>query len=467
VKVRVLVVDDELEGRETLLQLIRRWGFEGQGAADGDEGLRRAIELHPDVILTDLVMPRMDGLTLIRALKGEVPDCPVVVLTGQGTIETAVQAIKEGAYDFIEKPLDVERLRLVLNRVLEKRETLREVQILRRTLDAVAPGTDLIGTGPVMHRVIDLVKKVSPSNASVVITGESGTGKEVVARAIHGLSTRKDKPFVAVNCSAIPATLIESELFGYERGAFTGADQRRLGCFELANGGTLFLDEIGELPLELQAKFLRVLEEEKIRRLGGKGEVDVDVRVICATNRELKQEIQAGRFREDLYFRLHVFTVALPPLRERGEDIPVLVQHFVEKFNGETGKHVRGVTTAAMEVLARYRWPGNIRELRNTVERAVILAESDVVGTEHLPPDMQPARSEAATLQIPLGLRLREIEKEVILASLQRNGGNKARTAEVLGISEKTLYNKLHRYAAQARARAAGEGPTYREDDAA
>jgi DNA-binding NtrC family response regulator len=308
---------------------------------------------------------------------------------------------------------------------------------------------------------------VAPANASVVITGESGTGKEVVARAVHSLSPRKDKAFVALNCSAIPPTLIESELFGYERGAFTGADQRRLGNFEMAHGGTLFLDEVGELPLEMQGKFLRVLEERRLRRLGGKAEVEVDVRVLCATNRDLKQEIRAGRFREDLYFRLHVFTVHLPPLRERREDIPLLVQHFIEKFTGETGKHVHGATPGAMVVLQAYAWPGNIRELRNTVERGMILVDGDMIGEEHLPPDMRPQAANAgvAALQLPLGIPLREVEKEYVLASLRRNGGNKARTAELLGISEKTLYNKLHRYAARAGERV-GAGAAAGEEDA-
>ncbi len=457
-KYRVLIVDDEADSREALAELTQRWGYDVQTASDGTEALRRAIEGHPDVILTDLVMPNMDGLWLLRALRAELPECPVVLLTGRGTIQTAVQAIKEGAYDFIEKPLEIPRLRIVLERALEKKETMREVQLLRRRIAALAPGTDMIGSGPSMQRVFELVNKVAPSNASVVIAGQSGTGKEVVARAIHNLSPRKDKPFVALNCSAIPATLIESELFGNERGAFTGADQRRLGNFELAHNGTLFLDEIGELPLELQAKFLRVLEDRKFRRLGGRSEVEVDVRVLCATNRDLKEEIRRGRFREDLYFRLHVFTILLPPLRDRREDIPLLVHHFLEKFNGETGKRVQGLTPAALATLQGYAWPGNIRELRNTLERAMILVDGDIIGEEQLPPDLHASRPEAATLRIPLGLQMDKVEKEYILASLQKNGGNKARTAEVLGISEKTLYNKLNRYAAEARERSAAGG---------
>ncbi len=458
-KYRVLIVDDEADSREALAELTQHWGYDVQTASDGTEALRRAIEWHPDVILTDLVMPNMDGLWLLRALRAELPECPVVLLTGRGTIQTAVQAIREGAFDFIEKPLEVPRLRLVMERALEKQETMREVQLLRRRLAALAPGTDMIGTGPAMARVFELVKKVAPSNASVVIGGESGTGKEVVARAIHNLSPRRDKAFVALNCSAIPATLIESELFGYERGAFTGADQRRLGNFELAHNGTLFLDEIGELPLELQAKFLRVLEDHRIRRLGGRGEVEVDVRVICATNRDLKEEIRRGRFREDLYFRLHVFTIGLPPLKERREDIPLLVHHFIDKYNAETGKRVQGVAPSALALLQGYAWPGNIRELRNTVERAMILVDGDIIGEEHLPPDMQTSRPAAATLRVPLGIPIEKVEKEYILASLQRNAGNKARTAEALGISEKTLYNKLNRYAAEARSRAEADHP--------
>jgi len=456
---RVLIVDDEADGRETLAQLVEGWGYDVRAAADGREAHRLALDWHPDAILSDLVMPGADGLWLLRALRTDLPDCPVVLLPGRGSVQTAVQAIKEGAYDFIEKPLEASRLKVVLERALEKKRTLREVQLLKRRLAALVPGTDLIGAAPAMQRVLELVRKVAPSAASVVIQGESGTGKEVLARAIHSLSPRRDGPFLALNCSAIPPTLIEAELFGYERGAFTGAVERRLGDFELASGGTLFLDEVGELPLELQGKFLRVLEERRVRRLGGRAEVEVDVRVLCATQGDLREEIRGGRFREDLYFRLHVFTVELPPLRERREDIPLLVQHFVEKFNAETGRRVQGVTPAAMAVLQGHAWPGNIRELRNVLERAMILVEGDLIEVAQLPPELVPGPPQAASLRLPLDLTLDEVERRYLLATLRRLGGNKARTAEALGVSEKTLYNKLNRYSAEGRRAEGSEGP--------
>jgi len=458
---RILIVDDEPASRLALAELLSGWGHRVEQAVDGHEALRRAVEFRPDIVLSDLVMPQTDGLWLLKTLREEQPDCPVVMVTGRGSVDVAVQAIKEGAYDFIEKPLDAAKLKVIIARALEKKQTLHEVQVLKRRLGDLSTGrpTDFVGVSPAMRKVTDLVGKVAPSKAPVVITGESGTGKEVVARAAHNLSPRRDKAFIAINCSAIPATLIESEIFGYEKGAFTGADNRRLGCFELADGGTLFLDEIGELPLELQTKFLRVIEEERLRRLGGKSEIEVDVRVLCATNRDLKEEIKAGRFREDLYFRLNVFHVVLPPLRDRREDVPLLVQHFVEKFNNESGKKVSGVSPDAMGVLQGYAWPGNIRELRNTVERAVILCDGDVITREQLPAEISGAHEETTVLRLPLGLPLKEIEKEYILSSLQRMNHNKSRTAQILGISEKTLYNKLNRYAAQK------EGKSLPEDD--
>jgi DNA-binding NtrC family response regulator len=445
-KARVLIVDDEESTRELFAELLQRWGYEVDQTADGHGALKLAAETHPDVIISDLVMPKLDGLALVRALREEQPDTPVVIITGKGTIDAAVEAVREGVFDFVEKPLDPARLRVILQRALEKKETLHEMHVLRRRLGQVDSGVGLVGNSPPMRRAMELVEKVAPSKASVVITGQSGTGKEMVARAIHQLSPRRDKPFIAINCSAIPATLIESEMFGHERGAFTGAEQRRLGAWELADGGTLFLDEVGEIPIELQAKFLRVLEEERLRRLGGKSEIAVDVRVISATNRELKDEIKSGRFREDLYFRLNVFHINLAPLKERHEDIPVLVQHFIDRFAREAGKKLHGVAPQAMKRLTDYGWPGNIRELRNTLERAVILCGSGVIEAEHLPSELAAGGGESAYLKLPYGLPLREIEKEYILATLTRLQNNKARTAQALGISEKTLYNKLYRY---------------------
>jgi DNA-binding NtrC family response regulator len=417
-KARILIVDDEETTRELFAELLQRWGYEVDQTGDGHGALKLAAETHPDVIISDLVMPKLDGLALVRALREEQPDTPVVIITGKGTIDAAVEAVREGVFDFVEKPLDPARLKVILTRAVEK---------------------------------------VAPSKASVVITGQSGTGKEMVARAIHQLSPRRDKPFIAINCSAIPATLMESELFGHERGAFTGADQRRLGCWELADGGTLFLDEVGEIPVELQSKFLRVLEEERLRRLGGKSEITVDVRVISATNKDLKEEIKGQRFREDLYFRLNVFHINLAPLKERQDDIPVLVQHFIDKFSREGGKKLQGVSPEAMRLLCDYAWPGNIRELRNTLERAVILCGTGIIDREHLPSELSTGGGESAYLKLPHGLPLREIEKEYILASLTRLQNNKARTAQALGISEKTLYNKLYRYS--------GRGPRKSEED--
>ncbi len=460
---RILAVDDEHQTCEALAEMLTMWGHRVETAVDGTDALKKAVEFRPDVVLSDLAMPQTDGLWLLKALREDLPECPVVFLTGRATINAAVEAIREGAYDFIEKPLDPARLKVCIDRALEKKETLREVQTLRRRLKQLGSSEFIGGSAP-MRRVFELIEKVAPAKASVAITGESGTGKEMVARAVHNLSPRREKPFIAVNCASIPATLMESEIFGHERGAFTGADQRRPGVFELAHGGTLFLDEVGEIPIELQAKLLRVLEEGRLRRLGGKVEIEVDVRVLCATNRDLKQEIKNTRFREDLYFRLNVFQILLPPLRDRREDIPLLVQHFVEKFNNDSGKRVSGVHPDALEVLKNYDWPGNIRELRNAVERAVILCDAELITGEHLPPDMAGKGPEKQSFRLPFGLPLDTVEKEYILGSLQRNGGNKARTAEILGVSEKTLYNKLNRYAAEARAQRAGAGvPTPNE----
>jgi DNA-binding NtrC family response regulator len=460
----ILVVDDERATREALTMLIESWGYDAQ-AFDNGAGATRALDRgNVDLVLTDLVMPELDGIGILRKVRQECPEVPVLILSGRGTIDGAVEAIREGAYDFIEKPCEPARLKVTLERALEQAQTKREVLSLRRRVREANGTGDFIGQSRVMKEVFSLIEKVAPSKASVVITGQSGTGKEMVARAIHNGSTRKDKAFIAINCSAIPPTLMESEIFGYERGAFTGADQRRQGCFELADGGTLFLDEVGEIPPELQAKFLRVLEEERLRRLGGKTEFAIDVRVIAATNRDLKEQIRTSHFREDLYFRLNVFNIHLPPLHDRPEDIPALVENFVRRFSRDGGKHVRGVSPSAMRRLSDYRWPGNIRELRNCIERAVLLCDGEYVSEAHLPNDVLERDGEAA-IRLPLGIRLRDIDRAYIEATLVRFGGNKARTAMALGISEKTLYNKLHRYQADDERKGGGGGGIDDDDD--
>jgi DNA-binding NtrC family response regulator len=460
----ILVVDDEEVVREALTMMLQSWGYTVEVAENGAAAIRAVEKGTPNLILTDLVMPGADGLAILKKTKADAPEVPVLILSGQGSINEAIEAIREGAYDFIVKPCEPARLRVTIQRALEQAQTKREVSMLRRRVREAGPGGDFIGQSRVMKDVFTLIEKVAPAKASVVITGQSGTGKEMVARAIHNRSPRRDKAFIAINCSAIPPTLMESEIFGYERGAFTGADQRRLGCFELADGGTLFLDEVGEIPPELQAKFLRVLEEERLRRLGGKNEVRVDVRVLAATNRDLKEQIKTAQFREDLYFRLNVFNIQLPPLRDRPEDIPALVDHFIARFSRDGGKHIAGATPATLRLLSDYRWPGNIRELRNCIERAVLLCEGDYITEAHLPNDVLAREGEAA-IRVALGQRLREVDRAYIEATLIRFGGNKARTAMALGISEKTLYNKLHRYAADDERRGGSATDDDEDDD--
>lgn len=447
--VRILVVDDEPDERDALAALLASFGYLVK-TADGVESAFREMERwSPSIILSDLVMPRGGGRAVLRKVKSESPDVQVIMLSGKGTIDEAVAAIREGAFEFIEKPIERGRLEITLSRAIEKVAMDREVMGLRRA-SSDNSGIGMTSKSRAMQQILKMVERVAPSKASVVITGQSGTGKEMIARAIHQLSDRRNKPFIAINCSAIPATLMESEIFGHERGAFTGADQRRLGTFELAHRGTLFLDELGELPPELQAKFLRVLEEERLRRLGGRNEVAVDVRVLAATNRDLSDEIAAGRFREDLFFRLNVFNVTLPALRDRPEDIPPLVELFMRKFAQEGGKRIRGIEREALRRLEGYHWPGNIRELRNCIERAVLLCDGDFISESELPPEVL-GRDSDASIRLSLSMTLREVDRAFVEAVLSRNGGNKARSAQELGVSEKTLYNKLNRYAADDR----------------
>jgi DNA-binding NtrC family response regulator len=447
---KILIVDDEEPARQGLTALLARWGYDVDEAGDGQEALAKAAAGLPAVVVSDLVMPKMDGLELLRALKTDVPFASVILLTGQGSIDTAVTAMKEGAYDYLTKPVDVARLRLLIPKAAERGEALREVALLRRKLSQVWGMGRLVGTSAGMQEVYRLIEVAAPTTAPVLISGESGTGKELVARTLHDLSPRSKGPFVAVNCAAIPETLLESEIFGHEKGAFTGALERRPGCFELAHEGTIFLDEIAEMNPGTQAKFLRILQDGAVRRLGGRTEIRVDVRVLAATNKDPVKAIQEGTFREDLYYRLNVVSLALPPLRERRDDIPALVQAFIEEFNTRYDKHIRSLDEAVLSGLVAQPWPGNVRELRNTLERAIIVCEGDTILPKHIPPS--PTLRVADTGDGPdsvsfrVGTSLEDAEKALILKTLAANGNNKTRAADVLGISLKTLHNKLKTY---------------------
>jgi DNA-binding NtrC family response regulator len=447
---RILVVDDEAGSRKGLRALLAREGYRVEEAADGLEALEKGRAFRPAVVIADLVMPNMDGLELLKALQDDLPFTTIIILTGQGTIETAVLAMKAGAYDYLTKPVDVTRLGLVLRKALERAGIAREVALLRRQVEGGEPPT-LLGRSAAMKEVARQVELAAASAAPVLVLGESGTGKELVARTLHDLSPRAKGPFVGVNCAAIPETLLESEIFGHERGAFTGAAERRIGCFEMADGGTLLLDEVGEMHPAVQAKFLRVLEEGAFRRVGGKAEIRVDVRVVAATNKDPAAAIRDGALREDLFYRLNVFPIALPPLRDRPEDIPLLAEAFLRASAAKNGRPLRAISPEALRALQQYPWPGNVRELRNAIERAVILCRGETIDPAHLPEALRrPAASpeSAPQLTLPIGTTVEDAEKALILQTLDFAGQNKTRAAEILGISLKTLHNKLNRYRA-------------------
>ncbi|MCI0485930.1 MAG: sigma-54 dependent transcriptional regulator [Blastocatellia bacterium] len=446
---RVLIVDDEEPARQGLSELVAGWGYETETAANGREALERVETFAPLVVITDVIMPNLDGFQLLNQLREENPDTAVILLTGQGSVDAAIRSVKEeGAFYYFEKPIDMRKLQLVLRKASEYSSTRRENELLRRQLRQYGAFGDMVGNSEAMREVYTLIEQVAPSAVSVLVTGESGTGKEMVARTIHKLSPREDRPFIAINCAAVPETLMESELFGHERGAFTGAADRRMGCFELANTGTLLLDEIAEMPFLLQAKLLRVLEDKKVRRLGAAREMDVDVRVIAATNKDPFRAVQDGMLREDLLYRLNVITIDLPPLRDHREDVPLLVQHMIDELRQRHNKSARLISIEAMEVLLDYHWPGNVRELRNAIERAVIICEAEQIEKRHLPPQItgQPPSPSADAVMIPIGMPLNEVERRIILCTLARSDNNKTRTAETLNISLKTLHNKLKAY---------------------
>ena len=445
------MVEDDPATRQAWCELIISWGFKVAAARDGQEGLDMAHGFEPHIVLADLKMPHKDGLALLRELREAGLNIATIIVSGEGDIPEAVQAIKQGAYDFLRKPVDPRHLRVVLNNLAEHLNISAENIRLRRRLMGAGELGPMVGQSLAVRRVMSLIEQVAPSTASVVLTGESGTGKELAARTIHELSARRGAAYIAVNCAAIPETLMESELFGHERGAFTGADRRREGCFELANGGTLMLDEITDMKVELQAKLLRVIEEQRLRRVGGTSEVALDVRVLSASNRPPAQAIREGRLREDLFYRLNVFSIELPPLRERIEDIAPLIEHFIRELGGYHRNRITGVDHDCLEALKAYLWPGNVRQLRNVIERALIVGGGPLITVADLPPELGSGGPRDLGFQVRVGSSLDDVERTLIYRTIEFAGGNKTRAAEILGVSIKTLYNRLERYAIQEK----------------
>jgi DNA-binding NtrC family response regulator len=458
--VKVLIAEDEPHALMGLAELISGWGYSTETARDGQEAWEKALAWDPAIVVTDLKMPRLDGMGLLTKLAQEgtglSANVAVVVLTAMGSVQQAVDAMKLGAYDFLQKPVDATRLKTILGNATRQRETAIELEVARRRLRESGVLGAMVGSSQSMREIFGLIERIAPSNVPVLITGESGTGKELVARTLHALSPRKARPFVAVNCAAIPETLIESEIFGHEKGAFTGAAERRAGCFELASGGTLLLDEIGEMPIGTQAKLLRVLEERKVRRLGARTEQDVDVRVLAATNRDPSVAVEQGHLRTDLFYRLNVFNIHMPPLREHLEDLPAMTEEMLNEMNEKHGRKVSGLAPSMLDRLMSYDWPGNARELRNTIERAVILCPDGApLDAGHLPPGFGkskqsslPQTADNGVIYVHVGSTVDEAERLLILRTLEATGQNKTRAAEILGVSLKTLHNKLKEYRA-------------------
>jgi DNA-binding NtrC family response regulator len=468
----ILIVDDESSQRTGLAGMVKAWGMHAETATDGAEALEKLETFRADVIVTDLNMPRMDGYELMRTLHEQGETIPIIVVTAFGNVDTAVRTVHEmGAYWFLEKPIQANVMQVLLRRAAAHHGLGTEKKTLERQLQYKGSLGDMVGASPRMQEIYALLQQAGPSKACVLISGESGTGKELVSRTLHALSPRKNGPFIAINCAALPETLIESELFGHEKGSFTGATERRAGCFEVAQNGTLLLDEIGEMPMPTQAKLLRVLEDSKVRRLGGKAEFEVDVRVIAATNKVPDEAVKGGNLREDLFYRLNVFHIHLPPLRERMEDIPAIAQALLQDMNKKHDARVSDMSPEVIEILKRHDWPGNIRELRNVIERSVILTREGTIQMSVLPANLHGARpivvAAAATvpvdsppetpgefsgsepLSLPIGTTVDDAEKGLILRTLEHTRQNKTRAADILGISPKTLQNKLKEYGAK------------------
>jgi two-component system response regulator HydG len=444
-KARILVVDDEPSARSGLEKLLRQDGYEVDAASEGPIALALASERPPDVVVTDLKMPKMDGVELLRKLREQDPDLPVIVVTAFGDVASAVGAMRAGAEDYLTKPVDFDALALAIERALERRDLKVEAENLRRQLrERDGEGLEgLIGASPAMQKVYRVARQVAAARATVLITGESGTGKGELARAIHRKGPRSDKPLITLHCAALAESLLESELFGHEKGAFTGADKRRAGRFEQAHGGTLFLDEVGEIPASTQVKLLRVLQEKTFERVGGNEVIEVDVRLIAATNRDLAEDVRQGRFREDLYYRLNVVHIEMPPLRLRGSDVLVLADHFLRRFTQENKKRVEGFSEDARAKIVAHRWPGNVRELENAIERAVVLCEGSQIAGSDLPIDVAPMPK--GVLRVP-GATMAEIERFAILTTLEATNGSTTKAAEMLDISVRTIQYRLHEY---------------------
>jgi len=442
----ILVVDDDRTGRETLAEAVYEMGYEVASAAGGAEALDILRQREIDIVLTDLKMPEIDGLEVLTRAKEIRPDVFVILVTAFATVDTAVAAMKAGAYDYVMKPIDLRQLRVLLERASQSRDLIIENDLLKDRLGEKYDFCSIIGNSAAMNAVFDQIRQVADTGAVVLIDGESGTGKELAANAIHINSSRRDQPFIKVNCAALPETLLEAELFGHELGAFTGAVRQRKGRFELADRGTLFLDEVADLSPGTQAKLLRVLQNYEFERVGGTETLRVDVRTIAATNADLPERVREGRFREDLYYRLRVVPLTIPPLRDRGGDIPMLVSHFVKAYAERNGKDVRGVSAEVMNVLCTYMWPGNVRELQNCIENMVVMSSEPMLGPDLLPTEMQQTTITSDETGFPIGLSMRQIEEKAIRETLASVGGNRKRAAAILGISLRTLHRKITEY---------------------